>query len=670
MNVALRLKLLGKKQQGAGAIVASVAKHQRGHIASFCERSDDSNVAYELYLSRHNFGGDAHYSANVVKGQELYDFGRASVGIYTNSGNFSTVPTEITLTRDGAPPTIGAYAVGNDSYKASMVPLVLAMMNTQFEHRGEKQFGYEAGITANDWSSRAGTITFEAYCEKTSGDNFVAGTNAEGFAKLDTIVPEVIAAGGFYQNFMHAENYVGNYAKDYFAGLDTRIGSADVFRGSGSSIVEYYYVRESVDSIVVSGNDITINYTKKYLTSPYNNITTPLWIRVNLNGTALAGKHITTSHGGKIRSMGGNVFFISVLLNFNNTSTSFTISETLTPSYINLNKPVVSVVGNTITTDQPIKYALLEKLKAETEIQVASGARGLTFSSTPSINEILDKNTYDYYLAYINQEGISGLIEPSGMLAEPGGQASNLQSIGGTLIYDFDYRYNRSLGDGMVYSWRDMSTNGFLLRALSLNGRFFANSDGFGDSSSTNSILLQAAHQPALNALHNGTPFIQFAILKIQAYSASALSFQIGSTNSSGNPGVITQILCATGNMSHQAQNDAGTSLGNQNTSNGSIPVGRHILVIRQYYGSGTGTNNVRTYIENVLTQSTYNPTFGTGNSTRLYIGKNTSPAVDLKIKRFGAINLAGMTPSEIETFRATLITAIKSEAEYSSLTT
>lgn len=385
-------------------------KHFRGHVASFSENSDGSTGGYEIFTSRNNLGGDANFSVNIVRAADIFKFGRIDIGAYTNSGGYAATVASITTTRNGIPPTTAGYAVGNDSYKAQMQLLTLMSRNTLWF---DNEINYEDGITAADFSSRKPTLCFGNYCVQKDGTdpdyNFVAGTNEQGYELLDSLVPQVISEGAWYNNFTHAEWYNTNYMRDYFNGLNTRLGSSDVYRGSCSSVVEYYYVRGAVDSIVGLGNVITVNYTKKYPTSPYSSITTPLWIRVDLSGTNYAGIFITTSHGGRIRSMGNDVYFISVNLDFNNTSLSFTISPADIPSYLTLEKPNISIVGNSVTSDLPVKISVFRKLKAQYENDATAYERKFTFSKNHTLTLSRNTSTYDYFLAAITEEGISNI---------------------------------------------------------------------------------------------------------------------------------------------------------------------------------------------------------------------------------------------------------------------
>lgn len=389
-------------------------KHFRGHTeGSFAEDSDDSTPGFEMFCMRENLGGSQNFGVGVQRAADSYSLGRHDIGAYTNSVNYATAVSNITAARNGNPPTTGAYATGTDTYKAAMKALVLEMRNTKWF---DDEVNYESGITDDSWSSRKPTLSFANYCMQKDGTNpvynFVSGSNADGYTKLDALIPSVWAASAYYRNFMHAEWYYGDYTKDYFAYMNTKLTGHDVFRGRVKDIVEYYWIREAITSITGLGSTITINYAKLYPSSPYQNITTPAWVRVDLTGTVYAGQNITTSHGGRIRSLGSNVYVISCPLNWSNTSATFDILITPTANYMNLTKPVANRSGNNITSDQPCKFILYSKLKTEPyEKNVSIINKSLTFGTAWTIPNSLATSTRDYYLGFINAEGVSGVLQ-------------------------------------------------------------------------------------------------------------------------------------------------------------------------------------------------------------------------------------------------------------------
>lgn len=402
----------------------TVSAHYRGHVASFSENSDGPKVCMEMWLNRHNLGGTVFIAAAPASEPPVNAFGRIDHGCYLNqntpSQNYATVNPIVTGIRGGKQPTVMSYASGVTSYSAQMLDKFLYGRNTIYEHNGLKEYSYGPGITSGSMINRGGTIAFEQYVAlknwATPSYNFMAcGGNpscpSTGYGKLATIVPEVINAGGWYVNFMHSAWYTDDYPKDYFFKIDSLItaSGADVFRGTINTVAEYYYVREAIDSVKAAGDSITIYQTVKNATSPYSKITTPAWVKVDLTGTTLQGKGIVTSHGGKIRSMGNDLYYISVPIDFTEPTKTFHLSESFSPSYINLNKPNVSVVGNTVTSDQPIKIVLYSVLNSDMEVKAVLVERNNTTSTSFTLTKARTPLTKKYFIGYINAEGVSGL---------------------------------------------------------------------------------------------------------------------------------------------------------------------------------------------------------------------------------------------------------------------
>lgn len=390
----------------------SKPKHARGHVASFSEAGDGYSNGFELMIGLYNLGGDSNFGATVANATNAYATGIIDIQAYTNSITYEATINDLATARNGNKPIASAAASGDMTYKAAMKSLVLYFRNALRESNGTKQEGYNDGITDDDWIDRASTIWFEDYCMKVNGQNFAGGTNIQGYEKLDTIVSEVISGELWYTNHMHQSQYVGDYPKDYFAGINSRLGSSDVYRAGIGDVLQYYWIRTSISSITGLGSLITVNYSKIYPSSPYENITSPAWVKVDLSGTQYAGRQITTSHGGKIRSMGNDVYYISVNLDYTTTSVSFSILESISPLYINLDQPVLNIVGNSVTCDQPVKIALFRKLKTEPYIiNVSIVERQNTLSTSFTIAATLNTTTYDYYLIGVNAEGIKGNIQ-------------------------------------------------------------------------------------------------------------------------------------------------------------------------------------------------------------------------------------------------------------------
>jgi hypothetical protein len=394
----------------------SKSNHARGHTATF---SDCTDLGVNLHLAggemlncKYNIGTTINANGNNATNQAIYQFGKCDFGLYTYSDNYNSVDGLITLVRSGNPGTSSSYGSGITTYSASMKSIVLYGRNSNYENVNQTlPITYATGLTHDQMISRGVTFRWDYYA-KTTTTSYYRGHIAQGQAKLLDYATQVINANGWYTNFTHWHWWVEDYPKKYFDTLKLITAASDIYWAPLNKAAEYYWVREAIDNVSGTGSTVTINYSKKYPSANYNRILEPAWIKVNLTGTGYAGQSITTSHGGRIRSMGSNVYYISVPLDFTQTSRTFDIFVTPTPNYINLTKPVVMRSGNSITSDQPVKISLYSKLKTEPyEINVAVLERNLTFGTSFTLSSTLNTVTTDYYLAFINAEGISGVLQ-------------------------------------------------------------------------------------------------------------------------------------------------------------------------------------------------------------------------------------------------------------------
>lgn len=347
----------------------SVSHHYRGHVASFTSCNDllatTSVPGMELLHTKYGVPVTHYANGNNSVNQDMFHFGRCDFGIISNTyADFLTRKPLIYALRDNQYTTVASYKNGDDSYSSSMIAEVL---NDRNSDSGGVPPSYSfiaySGLTATDLSARGVSFRHDRF-QKVTGTDYYVSTQAVGDTRLASYVSQVISTNGWYSDFVHHHWQIGNYPKHYLSQLISNIGANDVFLGTVNQVAEYYFVRESVDSIVGSGNTLTVNHTKDFGTSPYTNITTPLWIKVDLTGTVFAGHDIALSNGLKPRSMGSNVFYIPIVLDYSGSSTAVSLGiATGGPDYVNLNVPVPSRTGSAVTCDQAVKYTVWKVAK-------------------------------------------------------------------------------------------------------------------------------------------------------------------------------------------------------------------------------------------------------------------------------------------------------------------
>lgn len=386
---------------GGSVILVSKADNFRGHTASFTETTDaianPGFVSGEYFLLKYNLGGTIFDLSSTAPRVAMYQFGRVDFADYLHN-NFTAIDAMVTTTRGGVNPSCLSYGGGTTSYKLAMLPLLLGGRNS--DSAQVSQFGQ----TDVNFISRPSSFRWE-YCIKNAKTDY-AYRNALGCELLNGIVRKKILNHEWYQHFMHwAYNYQDNYTQ-YYDTLTALIGNADVYRGSYNKVLEYAWVRDAVDSIKATGNTITVYYSKKYPGSPYNKIHTPLWVNLDVSGTALAGGGISST-GGKVRSMGSDKYVAAVDLDFSIDSVSFDISATATPTYVDLTKPIISISGNVVTSNVPVKIALFSKTNAQYEFEMLLNERKTTYSTSHTLSTSMTLLTKKYRVGAITAEGIS-----------------------------------------------------------------------------------------------------------------------------------------------------------------------------------------------------------------------------------------------------------------------
>lgn len=341
----------------------SAAQHYRGHAYSISHNNDLLSVksvpGMELLHTKYNFGATMFTNGDNAANRDMHDFGRVDFGIISQTyADFLARLPLITSVRDGAPPTVSSYKNGDDSYKDDLVPHILVVRNSEY---GDPPTAYEfyaySGLSAATLKSLGSTFRHDYY-HKVTTTSYYVGTQATGDTRLGEYIDYVESQAGWFSDFVHWHWQVGNYPKHYFNQLISAIGAGDPFRGTHGQVAEYYFVKESVDSISGSGNTITINHTKDFATSPYSNIRTPLWIKLNTTGSVFEGEDIALSNGLRPRKISANLFYIPVMLDYSGSSTTVQIGIATAPDYVNLTTPTVSRTGSAVSCDQPCKYTV------------------------------------------------------------------------------------------------------------------------------------------------------------------------------------------------------------------------------------------------------------------------------------------------------------------------
>lgn len=258
-----------------------------------------------------------------------------------------------------------------------------------------------------------------------------------------------------------------------------------------------------------------------------------------------------------------------------------------------------------------------------------------------------------------------------------------LSTIGNPICW-YDWRFGRVdygilSGALRIQSLSDQSPNNFLLEAnIGTTNRPMILSDGIGMDATigtkNSATIKRSGSDLKYEALHKGNPFLIMTVVKPIVQSTSVNIFATQISNSPTSAGVRLRLDGANTRVQFSMHNDAGTFITNVNTGVGTISTGSFYFIAVQYYGSGTGSNNLKIWINSTQYTFTTNPTFGTGTCPLLAIshgsGGAAAGAYEFSQKFAIAYDLTGKTSAQIDAFTALAISTLKTDSEYSGLIT
>lgn len=403
----------------------SLLQHYRGHVASFTDCNDLlSSVNFngmELLYTKFNLASTMMANGDNPSNRDAYLFGRLDFGVIApNAADHALKDVLITNVRQGNKPSVTSFKNGDDSYAADIMDETLYARNSAYESTFQTLPTQYTGLTDVNMSTRGVTFRFDYY-GKTTGTSYYTGAQTLGDSRLASYVNTVITTNGWYTDFIHWHWQVADYPDHYLTLLKSLTASSDVFFGTVNQVVEYYYARESVTSIVGMGNTITINHTKDWPSSPYDRIKTPLWVKLDTTGSLFEGHDIAVSNGLKIRKISTNVFYVPVVMDFSGSSSTASIGITTSPNYVNLTPPVINRTGNSVTVDQLCKLTIW-RVHKPTALSSSTASKAIptadnTTVTFPDVTTTVAANTTlrisndgtHYFYATVISSGVSGL---------------------------------------------------------------------------------------------------------------------------------------------------------------------------------------------------------------------------------------------------------------------
>ena len=376
--------------------------------------------AAEMWALKYNIGIHCFDYLTRAGMNDAYNMGRMDFGVYFDScyANVENNPLDyvngyidiIKNIRNGKKPSTLSYGCGKQSYVNTIKPFFLGGRNSfHGNNTNSGMIGYDDSLTHNEIITRASTTRF-GYYTPLVGNGYFSGTLQEGIDYVASELTRTKLNNGWYNDFAHWQWLLNSdYLEQHFNNININV-DAECYNGNYSELVEYLYIKDSINNINLSENQINISYSNSSGQVDYSLINTPVYYKVNLSNTLFSGQNIKLSDGSRVMSLGNDNYIIQTYLDYNLTEkTLYLQNDNDTDSYINLNTPIVSFNNNVITSDQPIKITLYSKSNTEQEYDVQINERVLAFSSNHNLTTVLSSSR-NYYLGYINKDGVSGLL--------------------------------------------------------------------------------------------------------------------------------------------------------------------------------------------------------------------------------------------------------------------
>lgn len=228
----------------------------------------------------------------------------------------------------------------------------------QLAGRNSESSVVSTGEWFDEWSiNKRSEISYPSTSRITDTDIDPVYTIQENIDNVETnLNTKTIPDQGWYRNFTHWHSASMSDMETFLIMIKSVVDANPSCWVAGmGEAVEYRWFRNMITGIEITNgsSDVTVNVTiENALDIPLDNIITPISIELNLIGTSLESKDITSDNG-RVRSMGNNIFIIDVFVD----SLETILTEDLTPDYYNFDDPVIigNVYGSgTLTIDTDV----------------------------------------------------------------------------------------------------------------------------------------------------------------------------------------------------------------------------------------------------------------------------------------------------------------------------
>ena len=228
-----------------------------------------------------------------------------------------------------------------------------------------------------------------------------------------TALQQAINNNGWYNDFSHwhwAEFYGDkNQWEQLMSEFQTLLKDANYISLGSSEAIEYMWLRKQFKrgGLYQEGNELVLlSEVINDNTLPYSVIDSTLSVQIDLTGTILENKEITSSVG--ILKVTDNIFIIQVPYSKYDGFRTVRLKETSTPKYLNFSKPTITskkLTGNdlTVTTDKPTNVVVFTTPNGAELYQASLAGRSNIMNTNHTIS-LSDVSGKDIYIGVITKE--------------------------------------------------------------------------------------------------------------------------------------------------------------------------------------------------------------------------------------------------------------------------
>ena len=371
------------------------------HTDTYKPTIDGHGYDFEINSFKHNFRGTIllnHETDSVYEAQikDVLKTGIFDVGTYFRATKPLEPQTEWLYNLLGKTPAYWSYANGirdNDDFalKNSLVTRLSSVSDTIYDF--DERLGHKTSSLFNYNVRDIDTAT--------------AINNAK------TALQQAISNNGWYNDFSHwhwAEFYGDkNQWEQLMSEFQTLLNGTNYISLGSSEAIEYMWLRKQFKrgGIYQDGNDLVLlSEVTNNSDLPYSVIDSTLSVQIDLTGTILENKEITSSVD--ILKVANNIFIIQVPYSKYDGFRTVRLKETSTPKYLNFSKPTITskkLTGNdlTVTTDKPTNVVVFTTPNGAELYQASLAGRSNIMNTNHTIS-LSDVSGKDIYIGVITKE--------------------------------------------------------------------------------------------------------------------------------------------------------------------------------------------------------------------------------------------------------------------------